>query len=182
MSDKVIRHYSRPYGDCRADKRLYFGGSWPWQQGAECEIPAPSYGPYYVQVPSNTPGTYYMWVQTGLSARELVHSWVVPDDVDPWIIEITPYFSLSAMSVLPGVSRTLLFSEVVLSTYTNEQPLVSQAVYGFIGSHSSSSLDGFPVDPAFPDGYNGSDIFGAFTIDDYTISSGTIEIAEYFNS
>lgn len=41
MSDKVIRHYSRPYGDCRADKRLYFGGSWPWQQGAECEIPTP---------------------------------------------------------------------------------------------------------------------------------------------
>ena len=38
MSDKVIRHYSRPYGDCRADKRLYFGGSWPWQQGAECSI------------------------------------------------------------------------------------------------------------------------------------------------
>ena len=38
MSDKVIRHYSRPYGDCRADKRLYFGGSWPWQQGAECTL------------------------------------------------------------------------------------------------------------------------------------------------
>lgn len=38
MSDKVIRHYSRPYGDCRADKRLYFGGSWPWQQGADHNI------------------------------------------------------------------------------------------------------------------------------------------------
>ena len=41
MSDKVIRHYSRPYGDCREDRRLYFGGTWPWQQGPECVITPP---------------------------------------------------------------------------------------------------------------------------------------------
>ena len=182
MSDKVIRHYSRPYGDCRADKRLYFGGSWPWQQGAECEIPVPSGGPYYVEIPAHTPGTYYMWVQTGVSAREIVHSWEVPDDVDPWTIEITPYFSLSTMSVLPGVSRTLMFSQATVGTYLQEDPLTSQATYGFDGTYSLSTLTGFPPDPAFYDGYVFGDMFGGFTIDDYTVSSGTIQVAYHFES
>jgi hypothetical protein len=59
MSDKVIRHYSRPYGDCRADKRLYFGGEWPWQTGVECAIP-----PLSILGPRNiilaTDGNFYV--------------------------------------------------------------------------------------------------------------------------
>jgi len=118
-----------------------------------------------------------MWIQTGVSSREILDSWVVPDQDEPFIHDVTSAFSLSAVTSLPGVSRTLLFSKAVWQSGGDiEMQYNATVIPIFTGSYSLITLapDTFPLDPTYFINFSIYDPFIAIKIDDYTASSGTI--------